>query len=290
MKKKKKKKKKNYFKKNFFVDSRDRNQNIYKHSYKFQLKLDEPIRNVKAIVIKNINIDLNNRYLINEYNNIFEIEYINKTGNTSIKKFILEKGDYEIGNFYTDAIRNGNIIDGKYTYDIKNLLGFTIVELINDFMKINENTFNQIEYEINDIDNKFVFTSFLNKKIRFPSNNGDSLAHILGFIPDILYDGKNANIISNYPIKFKKEQYGLLYINNYNNKYSNKNSIINSFYIIHNKDNNNLLCSLNNNIKYFNPYEEYIDKLNIKLLDYYGNYINLNNNNFSFELIFYYYN
>jgi len=53
---------------------------------------------------------------------------------------------------------------------------------------------------------------------------------------------------------------------------------------------NNLQCLLDKNIKYFSPYIDYIDKIDIKLKDYYGNFINLNNNNFSFELILYYYN
>jgi hypothetical protein len=264
----------------YFVDSRSRNKDLYTYSYKFQIKLDEPYRKVKAIELTNININLNDRYLIHKYNKYFTIQFLNLNQEIETVNLQIDEGDYELGNFYED------LSDNKYNSTL--YLGNKIISIINDYLNTRE--FNHIDcnYEIIDINNKFIFNNFNNKKILFPSINGDSLSHILGFKPDIYYDTTSFSfIISDYSVNFNKEKYGLLYINDYKNIYSNKNSIINSFYIIQSNDNNNVLCSLNKNIKYFNPVEEYIDKLNIKLIDYYGNYINLNNKNFSFELIFY---
>jgi hypothetical protein len=271
----------------FFIDSRTRDNNKYKYSYNFQLKLYESFKNVKALELRNINIDLNNRFLIHDYNKYFQIEYVIK-GNVLNKTLSLLTGNYEFDIFYKDTSND--------IYDPNKYLGKKLVETINnqinnDLINYGFNPISSIEYEIDDITNFFTLKKIQNIKIKFLNLNGDSLAHILGFKPDIFYSNINGtgNIISDYPVKFKKEPYGMLYINNYNNIYSNKNSIINSFYIINNNSFNNIQCVLDKNIKYFNPYEEYIDKLNIELKDYYGNYIDLNNNNFSFELIFYYY-
>lgn len=271
----------------FFFDSRTRDHNQYKYSYNFQLKLNESFRHLKALELRNINIDLNNRFLIHDYNKSFQIQYV-INGNVFTRTLELETGNYEFNIFYKDEpddkYKNENLLGTQLLYTINN-------QINDDFDKNGHPKTSSIGYEINDITNFFTFKAIKNVKIKFLNINGDSLAHILGFKPDIFYSAPYGNIdlTSDYPVKFKKEQYGLLYINNYNNVYSNKNSIINSFYIINNNSFNNIQCLLDKNIKYFNPHEEYIDKLHIELKDYYGNYIDLNNNNFSFELIFYYY-
>jgi len=378
--KKNKNKNNKLYNKRLFIDSRLRNNSIYKYSYDFQIILDQSYRNVKALELRNINIDLNNQYLINNNNNKFEIEFYYKYYVKEIYEFVIT--DFDITTFkdaltnylsdinntnnkdylkslynnivqskipklFTDFIStifdtifliennifvninnlsiNDNIIliienlvstlnnafiykkkikqfkldNGDYNFEeylIDNsvskefLLGKKIVDIINTYLKPYFPGIN-IKYEILEINNKIMFKNIINDiKIKFLSYNEDSLAHILGFKPDIYYSRTGDHITSDYQIKLKKEKYAILYINDYNILYSNKNSIINGFYIIHNNHMNNLQCLLDKNIKYFSPYIDYIDKIDIKLKDYYGNFINLNNNNFSFELILYYYN
>lgn len=377
------------YSKRLFIDSRLRNKSIYKYSYDFKIILEQSYKNVKALELRNINIDLNNQYLINNNNNKFEIEFyykyyvkdinvfvindfdittfknaltnylsdINDTNNKVILKniydnivqskiptiftdfistifdtiFLIENNIfvniYTVNNtnniinlsindnintiienlvkilnntfIYKKKIKQFKLDNGDYNFEeylINNsvnkefLLGKKIVDIINTYLKPYFSGID-IKYEILEINNKIMFKNIVNDiKIKFLSYNEDSLAHILGFKPDIYYSRTGDHIISDYQIKLKKEKYAILYINDYDIIYSNKNSIINGFYIIQNNNMNNLQCLLDKNIKYFSPYIDYIDKIDIKLKDYYGNFINLNNNNFSFELILYYYN
>ena len=97
---------------NFFLDSRDRNHDLYEDPHNYTIKLDSILKNVISIELLHATIP-NSEYLINEYNNIIHFQEIN--GITLMAEIPI--GNYSSGNDIASEIENtmNNIGSSSYT-------------------------------------------------------------------------------------------------------------------------------------------------------------------------------
>lgn len=246
----------------YIVSSRDRDLSIFPNAYEFQIKFNEPIRNIRNIKLMNFTANLERRYLIHSYNNSFNFIYNGTTYNVT-----LDEGDY-------DLVTLNNTLNSKLitAFDSSVNSHATIPGSIT------------ISSEINEINEKLVITyndtSNLDATITFPTTNAnkDSLAYIFGFTPNTNYtlpDG--GTLTSPYRVNYIKSSVAYLTLNDFDNF---KNSTSNQQYqrrfgIINiDKDYNKYRSGIPIT-KFFKSTYDFLDRITISLIDNYGNPYNL---------------
>lgn len=257
---------------NLIVDSRDRNTSLYPNSHSFNIKLNETIRRVYRIKLTKLNIDLSQRYLIHNYNNIIDI-YDNTLDADGIPDTLLYTATIPIGDYIiTGDTQINNIITAINT----ELGGFGAITLTlnetNNIITINNGTASEIYIR---------FRGGTNNNI----TNNDGIGNILGFEPNSYINiAASGTSDTNMRYCFKKS-YGALFINDFGQNIGN-NSNTNGSIVIIPINKSDIPVSSNSDIimNYCSPIDN-INTIIVRLVDYYGNPIDIHMCPLKFELI-----
>jgi hypothetical protein len=218
------------------INSKNRNNIRYPLSNNFKINCN--LQNVLSISIISHNININQSFLFNEYNN----------------KVLINNNSYLILNYQNKFNIN------EFQYKLRKIT------------KGQENCF------IDPHTNKFnIFDCSIGLSLKFQEYNSTSLASILGFNYDIEYKENNGKIYGTHSVNFNKDTSALLYLNNYKNiDIINFNCKYNFFHLISNnnfykekKFNKPIninefsikICDINGNLLNLNNYEYYIELL-----------------------------
>lgn len=151
--------------KNLFVDSRDRNYNIYPTASKFEVPLKEEYKYVKSINLVMAQIP-NSQYLINNSNNQLEY-YIGNNSKGDTETLYIETGMYPdanpVNNYVPNIVTNLENIISTITQNIiyRDLLSIEIQGKFNASLNKCTQSKPSIEISYNSVKDNYVFNSDL---------------------------------------------------------------------------------------------------------------------------------
>lgn len=239
----------------YVLDSRLRDRISYPNSHTFTLKLDEPFRKVHSINLTTLNFQMTKRYLIHSKNNQIQID------GGAIQT--IAEGDYELGTL--------------------NTVPTTLLSAIDTISGGTGSAFGPV-------DDRTVLGGLTANTtvVKFPSTqNGNSLAYILGFLPDTDYtaDG-SGNITSTHRANINKPEYCVLNLSNVELNRSQTSSKLNESFAIVSSCRE--VADYHEKVPMIRVYRsplDYFDRFEVKLTDYYGDACDLNGTDFMAEFI-----
>ncbi len=264
---------KKYVKKIVNIDTMFRDNYIHQSATNFTFNMPDPIKNVVKMKLSAIEIP-HSWYLLNQKNNFF---YIDKC------KIEIKPGNYNSNTFskaFKEAINSSEckVFDDDNPITVDPITGKTIMNFKVCKKKVN------VEFQY------------------ISSNNyNNSLGWILGYKKlnyVIRCETKPFNLESESVFGSGVGKYIFLEVNDYNNNskqgissFTNKNQLSNNILarITISSGHNTLIMDNGSDLifkerEYFGPVT--IDKLHIKLINHFGEEIDLNNNDYSFALEF----
>lgn len=243
----------------YVIDSRDRNTTIYPNANNFCVDLQEKITDVTAITLINLDINLLRRYMIGEFNN----------------------GFYQGADVSPAKFTNSNVFPiGDYQISNSSLSDTHLVEVINS---TGPDKVANMTAVLDSVTEKLTITT-TGAIFRFnKSANGNSLAYILGFLPDVDYaSGSEAP----YRVNLNKQDYCVVHIENAENFWGINTPINGSFAIVRDKQSNTSYRSHDVICKEFKQPLNSLTKLRIRITDYYGDLFSLEGSETKFDFRF----
>jgi hypothetical protein len=246
---------KRYFK--YIIDSRDRNTILFPNPNKYNLKLDEPMKDVISVelLVKDFPF---NRPLIHSNNNILHTS----------------AGDY--------TITNGNYTGTELASELQTQSGLTV-------------TYNSITDKLTFTNStgSAVTLKFLGNSVKYDEDNNvnkylsNSIGKVIGFDIQDYTINNGYSLEAPYIVDLRNDNYIVMYMEKAKNIYSQNINANQSFAII-NKHNDSLNGYLHNETikKNFNPPIPSLSTLSFKFNDYDGNLYDFQNQNHRMELLF----
>jgi len=235
------------------IDSKDRDTNSYPNLNKYTIPLHDDIEDIVVARLISCNIPLSG-YLINSFHNTISF----KIGATSYTA-ILDEGDY-------DATALAAEIQSKINGAVGSAV-FT-VQYVSKTGKL-----------------RFSHTS-TNFTLQFHTDNTNSLAHVLGFLPSKQYQSTGNILVSPFKVNLDYFKYVVMYIDQFTSNNSASNVLNKSFAMIYDGQSKININEMTNISKTFTPPISRLSKLNVTFFDRDGNPYDFNGVDHSYEILF----
>lgn len=248
------------------IDSRDRNLNIYPRPSKYQVYIEDEIKDLVSLELLSTDIPFP-RYLIHDYNNVLHIQT-----NLGLSTINVSPGNYnetqletELNQKLLDANLSINVVYNEITekYYFESNTSFSLL-----FKGENEvHTNNQIATKYK--------TNTIGKVIGFDNNDFEAE-----------FNGSVWTLHSKYIRNFRNDTYIVMKIGQVKINKGTQNSLNDSFVLINRKDDTTNNSYDNQVIKKFNPPLVNLNNIKISFYDYYGNEYDFQNQDHRIEFIF----
>lgn len=288
------------------VDSEFRDRSIETSISDFTIQLPVPIHNVIRMKLSSLELP-NSSYLFHSENNTFKIK-LTHTEDYSInyeKTITIPEGNYtieelkvKINSIFNSLVNEGALQDSlfsimKFDYSKEKHKCYFCIKSMNEISLLYSDVNQVPSYELE----KYLVSLYFSTETNVCKKE-NNLKEIFGYSEN-QYENKTGNLDAENIFNMKSTPYYLLYVDEYSK--IGRESMITSF----NKRNTDLkyilarIVTKNENFDYTildtsddnDKQRDYtgpanIEKLHIKLLDKWGNLVNLNNCNYSFILEF----